>query len=83
MTRLVQSAADAEEDDDEEEDEVPVKPSLHRPGKRGGRSAGAVSLLLQEKTTAVCCQALTPLDAAMLCIFTDPCLQVLLQLLSM
>lgn len=41
VARLVQNAADAEEDDDEEEDEVPVKPSLHRPGKRGGRGVGA------------------------------------------
>ena len=48
VARLVQNAADAEEDDDEEEDEVPVKPSLHRPGKRGGRGVGAVSFSPQK-----------------------------------
>ena len=44
VARLVQNAADAEDDDDEEEEDVPVKPSLSRPGKRGMRSAGAVGL---------------------------------------
>lgn len=49
VARLVQNAADAEDDDDEEEDDVPVKPSLSRPGKRGGRSAGAVGPPTQKK----------------------------------
>ena len=46
VTRLVQNAADAENDEDEEEDDVPVKPSLSRPGKRGGKATGAVSAVL-------------------------------------
>ena len=49
VARLVQNAADAEDDDDEEEDDVPVKPSLSRPGKRGMRSAGAVGLSSQKQ----------------------------------
>lgn len=54
VVRLVQNAADAEDDDDEEEDDVPVKPSLSRPGKRGMRAAGAVGPPSQKSTVLFC-----------------------------
>ena len=47
VARLVQNAADAEDDDEEEEETIlPAKPSLARPGKRGSRTSGAVSVSL-------------------------------------
>ena len=54
VARLVQNAADAEDDDDEEEGDVPVKPSLSRPGKRGSRSAGPVGLPSRKGIVLLC-----------------------------
>lgn len=46
VERLVQNAVDAEDDDeDDDEGEAPVK-SITRHGRKGGKGAGAVGLLV-------------------------------------